>query len=124
MYNDLAASYSEYNNEVKAQKATVQAEKKKADAEKAANKVRRDQQAEEQRQLLLPICEEHAAQCLAHHCLSLSLVTMKEVLKYVFNISETNMRKTRAIKLITNTLSSTKIVIVLTIYLIPDFLET
>jgi hypothetical protein len=48
MYNDLAASLSEYNNEVKAQKASVQAEKKKADAEKTANKVRRDQQAEEQ----------------------------------------------------------------------------
>jgi hypothetical protein len=49
-YNDLAASLSEYNNEVKAQKASVQAEKKKADAEKAANKVRRDQQAKEQQQ--------------------------------------------------------------------------
>jgi hypothetical protein len=106
MYNDLAASLSEYKNEVKAQKASVQAEKKKADAEKAANKVRRDQQAKEQRQLLLPICEEHAARGLAH-CLSLSLVTMKEVLKYVFNISETNMRKTQAIELITNALLST-----------------
>ncbi len=105
-YNDVAASLSEYNNEVKAQKASVQAEKKKVDAEKAANKVRRDQQAKEQQQLLLPICEEHASQGLAH-CLSLSLVTMKEVLKYVFNISETNMRKTRAIELITNALSST-----------------
>jgi hypothetical protein len=42
-YNDLAASLSDYNNEVKAQKASVQAEKKKADGEKAANKVRRDQ---------------------------------------------------------------------------------
>ncbi len=105
-YNDLAASLSQYNNEVKAQKASVQAEKKKADAEKAANKVRRDQQAKEQWQLLLPICEEHAARCFAH-CLSLSLVTMKEVLKYVFNISEINMRKTGAIELITNTLSST-----------------
>jgi hypothetical protein len=41
-YNDLAASLSEYNNEVKAMKASVQAEKKKANAEKAANKVRRD----------------------------------------------------------------------------------
>jgi hypothetical protein len=92
-HNDLAASLSEYNNEVKAQKASVQAEKKKADAEKAANKVRMDQQAKEQQQLLLPICEEHAARCLAHS-LSLSLVTMKEALKYVFNISETNMRKT------------------------------
>jgi hypothetical protein len=60
-YNDLAASLSEYNNEVKSQKASVQAEKKKADAEKAANKVKRDQQAKEQQQLLLPICEEHAA---------------------------------------------------------------
>ncbi len=47
-YNDLAASLSEYNNDVKAQKASVQAEKKKADAEKAANKVRRDQQPKEQ----------------------------------------------------------------------------
>ncbi len=47
-YNDLAASLSEYNNEVKAQKASVQAEKKKANAENAANKVRRDQQAKEQ----------------------------------------------------------------------------
>jgi hypothetical protein len=73
--------------------------------------------------MLLPICEEHAAQCLAH-CLSLSLVTMKEVLKYVFNISETNMRKTQASELITNALLSTQIVIVLIIYLIPDFLET
>ncbi len=105
-YNDLAASLSEYNNEVKAQKASVQAEKKNADAEKAAHKVRRDQQAKEQQQLQLPICKEHAAQCLAH-CLSLSFVTMKEVLKYVFNISETNMRKTRAIELITNTFLST-----------------
>ncbi len=91
---------------MKAQKARVQAEKKKADAEKAANKIRRDQQAKEQRQLLLPVCEEHAARCL-EHCLSLSLVTMKEVLKYVFNISEINMRKTRANELITNTLLST-----------------
>ncbi len=33
---------------MKAQKASVQAEKKKADAEKAANKVRRDHKAEEQ----------------------------------------------------------------------------
>jgi hypothetical protein len=106
-YNYLAASLPEYNNEVKAQKVSVQAEKKKVNAEKAANKVRRDQQAEEQQQLLLPICKEHAARCLAH-CLSLSLiVTMKEVLKYVFNISETNMRKTQAIELIANTLSST-----------------
>ncbi len=105
-YNDLAASLSKYNNEVKAQKASVQAEKKKADAEKAANKVRKDQQAKEQQQLLLPVCEGHAARGLAH-CLSLSLVTMKEVLKYVFNISETNMRKTRAIELITNALWST-----------------
>ncbi len=105
-YNDLAASLSEYNNEMKAQKASVQAKKKKADAEKAANKVSRDQQAEEQQQLMLPICEEHAARCLAH-CLSLSRVIMKEVLKYVFNISETNMRKTLAIELITNTLLST-----------------
>jgi hypothetical protein len=71
-YNDLAASLSEYNNEVKAQKASVQAEKKKADAEKAANKIRTDQQAKEQQQLLLPICEEHAARGLAH-CISLSL---------------------------------------------------
>jgi hypothetical protein len=78
MYNDLAASLSEYNNEVKAQKVSVQAEKKNADAEKAANKVRRDQQAKEQQLLLLPICEEHAIQGLTH-CLSLSLVTMKEV---------------------------------------------
>jgi hypothetical protein len=46
---------------VKAQKASVWAEKKKADAEKAANKVKRDQQAKEQQQLLLPICEEHTA---------------------------------------------------------------
>ncbi len=61
MYNDLAASLSEYNNEVKAQKVNVQAEKQKANAEKAANKVRRDQQAKEQQQLLLPIWEEHAA---------------------------------------------------------------
>jgi hypothetical protein len=76
MYNDLAASLSEYNNEVKAQKASVQAEKKKANAEKADNKVRRDQQVEEQRQLLLPTCEEHAARGLAH-CLSLSLVTVR-----------------------------------------------
>ncbi len=105
-YNYRAASLSGYNNEVKAQKVSVQAEKKKADAEKAANKVRRDQQAKEQRQLLLPICEEHTAWGLAH-CLSLSLVTMKEVLKYVFNISEANMRKTQAIELITNALSST-----------------
>jgi hypothetical protein len=59
--NNIVASLSECNNEMKAQKASVQAEKMKADAEKAANKVRRDQQAEEQRQLLLPICEEHAA---------------------------------------------------------------
>jgi hypothetical protein len=37
-YNDLAASLSEYSNEVKAQKASVQAdENKKANAEKAAN---------------------------------------------------------------------------------------
>jgi hypothetical protein len=106
MYNDLAASLSEYKNKVKAQNATVQAEKKKAEAEKAANKVRRDQQAKEQQQLLLPICEKHTAQGLAH-CLSLSLVTMKEVLKYVFNISESNMRKTQAIELITNALSFT-----------------
>jgi hypothetical protein len=38
-----------------AQKASVQAEKKKADAEKAANKVKRDKQAKEQQQMLLPI---------------------------------------------------------------------
>jgi hypothetical protein len=47
-YNDLAASRFEYNNEVKAQKASVQAEKKRTDAEKAVNKVRRNQQAKEQ----------------------------------------------------------------------------
>jgi hypothetical protein len=87
-------------------KASVQAEKKKANAEKAANKVRRDQQAKEQCPLLLSICEEHAARGLAH-CLSLSLVTMKEVLRYVFNISKTNMRKTQAIEFITNSFLST-----------------
>ena len=104
-YNDLAASFTEYNNEATAQKAIAQAEKKKATTEKAANKERKEQQAEEQRRLIMPICEEHAAQGL-EHCLSLSLVSMKEVLKYVFNISEANMRKARAIELITVALTN------------------
>jgi len=104
-YNDLAVSLAEYNNEATAQKAIAQAEKKKATTEKAANKERREQQAEEQRRLIMPICEEHVAQGL-EHCLSLSLGSMKEVLKYVFNISEANMRKARAIELITVALTN------------------
>jgi hypothetical protein len=55
-YNNLAASLSEYHSELQAQKAIVVAKKQQADVEKAAKKVLKDKEAEEQHLLMLPIC--------------------------------------------------------------------
>jgi hypothetical protein len=48
-------------------------------------------------------CTQHVSEGLAH-CLSLNLDPMKEILKHVFNITESNMRKPRVIELLTQAL--------------------
>jgi hypothetical protein len=103
-YNDLAASLSDYHNEMQAQKAIAAAEKQQADVNKAAKKALKDKELEELHLLKLPICTQHVSEGLAH-CLSLNLDPMKEILKHVFNITESNMRKPRAIELLTQALS-------------------
>jgi hypothetical protein len=102
-YNNLAASLSDYHNEMQAKKAIVAAEKQQADVDKAAKKVLKDKELEELHLLKLPICTQHVSEGLAH-CLSLNLDRMKEILKHVFNITESNMRKPRAIELLTQAL--------------------
>ena len=102
-YNNLAASLSNYHNEMQAQKAIVAAEKQQADVDKAAKKALKDKELEELHLLKLPICTQHVSEGLAH-CLSLNLDPMKEILKHVFNITESNMRKPRAIELLTQAL--------------------
>ena len=90
MYNNLAASLSDYHNEMQAQKAIVAAEKQQADVDKAAKKAPKDKELEEQHLLKLPICTQHVCEGLAH-CLSLNLDPIKDILKHVFNIHESNM---------------------------------
>ena len=102
-YNNLAASLHDYHNEMQAQKAIVVAEKQQADVDKAAKKALKDRELEELHLLKLPICTQHVSEELAH-CLSLNLDPMKEILKHVFNIKVSNMRKPRAIKLLTQAL--------------------
>jgi hypothetical protein len=102
-FNNLAASLSNYHNEMQAQKAIVAAEKQQADVDKAAKKALKDKESEELHLLKLPICTQHVSEGLAH-CLSLNLDPMKEILKHVFNITESNMQKTCAIELLTEAL--------------------
>jgi hypothetical protein len=90
MYNDLAASPSEYHTDVQVQKAIVLAEKQKGEVEKAAKKALRETQAAEHHLLLLPIYIHYVRGGLAH-CLKLNLNLMKDVLKHIFNINESNM---------------------------------
>ena len=68
-----------------------------------ATKALKDKELEELHLLKLPICTRHVSEGLAH-CLSLNLDPMKEILKHVFNIKVSNMRKPRAIKLLTQAL--------------------
>jgi len=98
-YNNRAASLSDYHNEMQAHKAIAAAEKQQADVDKAAKKTLKDKELEELHFLKLPICTQHVSEGLAH-CLSLNLDPMKEILKHVFNITESNMRKPRAIELL------------------------
>jgi hypothetical protein len=88
---------------MQAQKAIVVAEKQQADVDKAAKKALKDRELDELHLLKLPICTQHVSEGLAH-CLSLNLDPMKEILKHVFNIKVSNMRKPRAIKLLTQAL--------------------
>ena len=99
-YNNLAASLSDYHYEMQAQKAIAAAEKQQADVDKAAKKALKDKELEELHLLKLPICTQHVSEGLAHF-LSLNLDPMKEILKHVFNITESNMQKPRAIELLT-----------------------
>ena len=99
----LAASLSDYHNEMQVQKAIVEAEKQQADVDKAAKKALKDKELEELHLLKLPICTQHVSEGLAH-CLSLNLDPMKEILKHVFNITESYMRKPRVIELLTQAL--------------------
>jgi hypothetical protein len=103
MYNNLAASLSDYHNEMHAQKAIVTAEKQQADVDKAAKNALKDKELEELHLLKLPICTQHVSEGLAH-CLSLNLDPMKDILKHVFNIHESNMQKPQAIELLTQAL--------------------
>ena len=89
-YNNLAASLSDYHNEMQGQKAIVAAERQQANVDKAAKKAPKDKELEEQHLLTLPICTHHVSEGLAH-CLSLKLDPMKDILKHVFNINESNM---------------------------------
>jgi len=100
---NLAASLSDYHNEMQAQKEIVAAKKQQADVDKAAKKALKDKELEEQHLLKLPICTQHVSEGIAH-CLSLNLDPMKDILKHVFNIHESNMRKPRAIELLTQAL--------------------
>ena len=102
-YNNLAASLSDYHNEMQVQKAIVAVEKQKDDVDKAAKKALKDKELEELHLLKLPICTQHVSEGLAH-CLSLNLDPMKEILKHVFKITESNVRKPRAIELLTQAL--------------------
>jgi hypothetical protein len=102
-YNNLAVSLSDYHNEMQVQKAIVAAEKQQANVDKAAKKALKDKELEEQHLLKLPICTQHVSEGLAH-CLSLNLDPIKNILKHVFNIHESNMRKPQAIELLTQAL--------------------
>ncbi len=102
-YNNLAASLSDYHNEMQAKKAIVAAEKQQADVDKAAKKVLKDKELEELHLLKLPVCTQHVSEGLVH-CLSLNLDPMKEILKHVFNITESNMRQPQVIELLTQAL--------------------
>ena len=98
-YNNLAASLSDYHNEMQAQKAIAAAEKQQADVDKAAKKALKDNEFEELHLLKLPICTQHVSEGLAH-CSSLNLDPMKYILKHVFNITESNIQMPRAIELL------------------------
>ncbi len=102
-YNNLAASLSDYHNEMQAQKTIVVAEKQQADVDKAVKKALNDKELEEQHLLKLPICTQHVSEGLAH-CMILNLDPMKDILKHVFNIHGSNMPKPWAIELLTQAL--------------------
>jgi len=89
-YNNLAASLSDYHYEMQAQKAIAAAEKQQADVDKAAKKALKNKELEEMHLLKLLICTQHVSEGLAHF-LSLNLDPMKEILKHVFNITDSNM---------------------------------
>ena len=88
-YNNLAASLSDYHNEMQAQKAIAPAEKQQANVDKAAKMALKDKEFDELHLLRLPICTQHVSEGL-DHCLSLNLVPMKDILKHVFNIHKSN----------------------------------
>ncbi len=54
--------------------------------------------------VVLPICTHHVSGGLTH-CLTLNLNSMREILKHVFNIKESNMWKTRVIELLTEAIT-------------------
>ena len=104
VYNNLAASLSEYHSEVQAQKAIVAAKKQQANVEKAAKKVLKDKEVEEQHLLNIHISTQHVSEGFVH-CLILNLAPMKDILKHVLNINESNMRKPRARERLTEVLT-------------------
>ena len=55
------------------------------------------------------------------HCLSLNLNPMKDILKHVFNITQSNMRKPWAIELLTQALILNPSNLLLLIMLVIDF---
>jgi hypothetical protein len=89
--------------ETQAQKAIATAEKQQADVDKAAKKALKDKELEELHLLKLPICTLYVSEGLTHWLL-LNLDPIKEILKHVFNITESNMRKPWAIELLTQAL--------------------
>ena len=100
---EWTSTVGQHFNVQQPQKAIVVAGKQQADVDKAAKKALKDKELDELHLLKLPICTQHVSEELAH-CLSLNLDPMKEILKHVFNITESNMRKPWAIELLTQAL--------------------
>ncbi|KAL9190571.1 hypothetical protein ACHAXT_000277 [Thalassiosira profunda] len=109
-YNDLAASMAEYKRERAQREEKARKQKKADDAEKAAKQMEKKRLAGEERDRLLPICQEQVALGL-QHVLSLNVkatnaapdIHMFNILKYVYNHPEakTGLKKPRAVELLT-----------------------
>ncbi|KAL9182733.1 hypothetical protein ACHAXT_004012 [Thalassiosira profunda] len=113
-YNDLAASMAEYKRERAQREEKAREQKKADDAEKAAKQLEKKRLAGEERDRLLPICQEQVALGL-QHVLSLNVkatnaapdIHMFNILKYVYNHPEakSGLKKPRAAELLTELLS-------------------
>ena len=79
---------------------------KKADEDKDARKLEKDQKAKEEHVWLLPICQGHIEKGI-EHILSLNLDAKREILKHVFNHPEAKsaLRVTRANRFLQDLLS-------------------